>query len=274
MRSIVFHNLHRISFVLLVVSTITGMYSCAREEHNTEFDDMPVVEAYLVAGKTFEMKVSRLVPFDEQASFSPDDIDKLNIIIERNNAAMYTLSPLGKGQYADSSLVITSSDRYDLRFIYNGREVSARTVIPSRPSGFQQSTTKLEIPPSTGMGFGSQSDPVQLTWDNPDRSWYVLVVENTEAAPKPIREGDSTRTTSFRNQPVQRDYYDLRVGSFTHYGRHRIILFHLTPDYALLFDEGETTSQNLTTPSTGITNGVGIFTGMDADTLWLAVTEQ
>jgi len=54
---------------------------------------------------------------------------------------------------------------------------------------------------------------------------------------------------------------------------HRIILFHVLPDYASLYDEKISSSQNLTNPSTSITNGYGIFTGLNSDTLYIRVNE-
>jgi hypothetical protein len=46
------------------------------------------------------------------------------------------------------------------------------------------------------------------------------------------------------------------------------------PDYASLYSENSTSSQNLTNPSTSIVNGYGIFTGLNADTLYLNVLEN
>jgi hypothetical protein len=60
---------------------------------------------------------------------------------------------------------------------------------------------------------------------------------------------------------------------FQYYGTHRIILYHVLPDYATLYDSNSTSSQNLSNPSTSILNGYGIFTGLNSDTLFVEVTE-
>lgn len=53
-----------------------------------------------------------------------------------------------------------------------------------------------------------------------------------------------------------------------------IILYHVLPDYASLYEENTTSSKNLTNPSTSITNGYGIFTGLNSDTLYIDAEEQ
>jgi hypothetical protein len=50
-----------------------------------------------------------------------------------------------------------------------------------------------------------------------------------------------------------------------------LILYHLNADYAALYNDTGNSSQNLTNPTTNIENGLGIFTGINADTLLLNV---
>jgi len=61
---------------------------------------------------------------------------------------------------------------------------------------------------------------------------------------------------------------------FEYFGTHRIIIYHVLPDYADLYEQNSTSSQNLENPSTSISNGYGIFTGLNSDTLYLEVTEE
>jgi hypothetical protein len=66
----------------------------------------------------------------------------------------------------------------------------------------------------------------------------------------------------------------LRPQEFQYFGKHRLILYHVLPDYASLYSENSTSSQNLTNPSTSIMNGYGIFTGLNSDTLYFTVNEN
>ena len=92
----------------------------------------------------------------------------------------------------------------------------------------------------------------------------------------PIREiGDDEDIPErrFRNAPTNDNSLQIRSMDFQYYGQHRIVLYHVLPDYASLYELSESTSQNITNPSTSITNGYGIFTGLNSDTLYLTVNE-
>jgi hypothetical protein len=52
---------------------------------------------------------------------------------------------------------------------------------------------------------------------------------------------------------------------------HAVILYKLNPEYSTLYDDSGNSSINLKAPYSNITNGLGIFTGMNADTLYLNV---
>jgi hypothetical protein len=259
---------------LLIASA--GMLSCQRDEVYPGFDDLPVIQAFLKADDIFSLNISRQIPYDPvNAVFSEDSIDELEIIISINDQE-YSLFPFGNGNYRNDSLIVRAGDRYDIRFMFNNKLVTASTIIPSKPQGFKQNVTQLIIPAGNIIGpggFGSQPDPVKLSWDNPDASWFVVVVENTETDPQPIRSNGGLVQRFFRGEPARSSSYELRSTMFHYYGNHRIILFHLTPDYAVLYEKSNTTSQNLTAPSTGVTNGVGIFTGVNSDTLWVRIVE-
>ncbi|MEN8230029.1 MAG: hypothetical protein ABFS38_17850, partial [Bacteroidota bacterium] len=105
------------------------------------------------------------------------------------------------------------------------------------------------------------------------QSYHIVLVENIETDPVPIRSfGDSEAPAPFfRNEPTQGDSYEINPRSFIYFGTHRLVLFQVNPEYAVLYDERDNSSQNLTDPSTTITNGYGIFTGMSSDTLWIEV---
>ena len=252
--------------------------SCNRSD-TSEFTDSPIVESYLHPGDHPLVKVSRQIPFSSNVTYSADNIDALSIKIIHNNISS-TLAPIGNGQYVDSSLKVAEGERYDLSFIYNSRIVTAYTNIPSKPTHFVQSVTSIalqKMDSTSGMpNFGSMPDPIALTWDNTDGSYYIVVIENIETTLVPIRDfGNSTTPGNRFNQPpTTAAGIELRPMEFQYFGRHRLILFHVLPDYASLFSTTETSSQNLTNPSTSIMNGYGIFTGLNSDTLFIDVTQQ
>ena len=142
---------------------------------------------------------------------------------------------------------------------------------------FKQSVTQIKM---SGIDFSTRPptrpampDPVKLTWTNGDNSYYMVVIENMETAPIAINDyGDKLPPGRFfRNAPTQTNQYEIQSMQFQYYGRHRLILYHLNADYAALYNDTGNSSQNLTNPTTNIENGLGIFTGINADTLLLNV---
>jgi hypothetical protein len=57
--------------------------------------------------------------------------------------------------------------------------------------------------------------------------------------------------------------------------RYQMMLYRILPEYAVIFNESNGNSLNLTNPPHNIINGYGIFTGMSiSDTLILNVIEK
>lgn len=260
-------------FILLVVLII----GCKKEE-NQEFTDTPIIESYLKPDSFFNVIVSRQIPFSSDVNYSSDDINNLAVNVVYNNVTCL-LKPIGNGKYIDSTLIVKEGDQYNLSFNYNSKNVTAYTYIPSKPINVTQSESIIYIermdstsgPPSSG----TMPDPISITWDNTDDSYYLVIVENMESTLDPIRDfGDKEPPGNrFKKSPTNSSSEEIRAMDFQYYGTHRIILFHVLPDYAALYEQNSTSSQNLTNPSTSIVNGYGIFTGLNSDTLYIEVSE-
>ena len=265
----------RIITLLLILS---GIFTACNKSDTSEFTDSPIVESYLRPGNNPAVKISRQIPFSTNVTYSADDINSLSVKIIHNNISS-TLIPAGDGQYINSSMIIAEGERYDLSFVYNSKVVSAYTKVPAKPVNFKESVSSIAVekmdstsgPPS----MGSMPEPISLTWDNTDGSYYILVIENMAATLVPIRDFGSGEAPGnrFRKAPTTASSTELRPMEFQYFGRHRLILYHVLPDYASLYSENQTSSQNLTNPSTSITNGYGIFTGLNADTLYINVNQ-
>jgi hypothetical protein len=270
----------RITITLFILAAL--IYSCI-DRNNSEFSDIPIIEGYLRTGDYVRLTVSRQIPFSSDVTYSSDDINALKITITNNNID-YVLTPLGNGKYIDSSLIVSAGQRYDLSFKFNFKNVSAYTTIPAKPVGFTESETSISVmrmdstsTPTAGGGMWQMPTPVDLTWDNDDDSYYIVVVENMEDSLDPVRNfgtGDTVAFGRFNKPPTTSSGLEMRAQEFTYFGRDRLILYHVLPDYASLYEESSASSQNLTNPSTSITNGYGIFTGLNSDTLFLTVKEQ
>jgi len=99
------------------------------------------------------------------------------------------------------------------------------------------------------------------------------VVECLETNPTPIFDTAHFRPPRmFRNSPMQGTSSQISPMSFSYYGTHRVILFRLNAEYSAIYQENGSNSLNLTAPNSNIENGLGIFTGINSDTLMIEVT--
>lgn len=248
------------------------------KDNTQAYTDAPIIETYLEPGSYLSVKVSRQLPFLNEVEYSSDDINNLAISILFNDSIIL-LSPADSGLYIDSSIIVKEGDMFNLSFSFNSKNVMAYTYIPSKPANLIQSATKIYVPrmdSTSGPPTGTMSDPVEITWTNDDESYYLLVVENMESSLDPIRDfGDQEPPGNrFRKSPTNSSFESIRPNDFQYFGTHRIILYHVLPDYAALYDQNSTNSINLTNPSSSITNGYGIFTGLSSDTLYIEVKES
>jgi hypothetical protein len=270
----------KLKYYLVLLGLSAILTSCI-ERDNSEFSDIPIIESYLKPGYCLTLTVSRQIPFSSNVNYASDDINNLTITVTNNNIN-YVLEPLGDGVYVDSSLIIHEDERYDLDFDFNSMHVSAYTEVPSKPASFTESDNEISVMrmdstwTPVGGGAFTMPDPLKLTWENDDDSYYIVVVENMEDTLDPVRNfgvDEEIPMGRFKKAPTTASGVWMMPREFEYFGKHRLILFHVLPDYASLYDNKTTSSQNLTNPSTSIVNGYGIFTGLNADTLYLEVKE-
>ena len=255
------------------------LLSCNKAE-NSHFTDTPIVESYLLPGDTVAVKLTRQTPFYDAVTYSSDDINNMTITISKGGES-FQLIPEGKGKYIHDQLHIAEGDTVSLNFRFNEKDVSGLTWVPAKPESMSQSVTRIYLPKidsTSGFpGQGSMPEPVEITWSNPDNSYYLIIIENIETDPELIRELDEDEDRpafAFRKAPTSNNSEMLRPMEFEYFGTHRIILFHVLPDYAALYEQNSSSSLNLTNPSTSISNAYGIFTGLSSDTLMLEVKKE
>jgi hypothetical protein len=256
------------------------LFSGCKKEENKEFTDSPIIESYLQAGNYLNVKISRQIPFSSGVTYSLDDINNLTLKVEYNNAT-HILEPLDDGKYIDSSIIVSEGATYNLSFVFNKKNVNAYTYVPVKPLSVAASATAMTIeqftigsgPPSGGAP--TMPDPITITWTNSDASYYLITVENLETTLTAIRDfGDKAPPVNiFKKSPTNSNTNQIRSMEFQYYGTHRIVIYHVLPDYAALYDQNSTSSQNLNNPSTSIVNGYGIFTGLNSDTVYVEINQ-
>lgn len=271
--------------LLVLLAGSTTLFSCQETVTTLAPDDKPVVEAYLAPGQPMTVHVTKQIPFNADTTGQGQPIAGLALKIS-GNTTTYALRYVGDGLYQTAVDAMPKlGQTYTLAFDYLGQRVTATTQIPAKPAGYQQDITELVRTPQVqggpggGGGGPQQQGAVRLSWQNPTAEYYFVVVDNVEATPILINQNVNPnrplqQNRRFRNQPTQSDFDNVRGQSFQYYGKHRMVLFHLNPDYAALYKQNSTSTQNIATPPTTVVNGLGIFTGVNTDTLYVNVKPQ
>jgi Domain of unknown function (DUF4249) len=266
-----------ILFVLFSICLMATLASCKKTETVAAYVDKPIVESYLSNGDTLSVKVTRQTAFKAGSGVtSDDDINNLKLYVSYNGMTSL-LTPKGGGVYkAIAPLVVVGANmQYDLKFLFNRDTVRASTTVPTRPTGYTQSVTQMKIQQvsATTMTQPTFPDALKLKWINNNAGYYVVVIENIATNKVLIFDfgGNGPPDSVFRGKPERASSYEVQPLQFKYYGMHRLILYHLNPDYASLYDDSGSSSLNLTSPATSIANGLGIFTGIGSDTLMINV---
>lgn len=267
---------------IILMLAVFYLTSCEKQSTVPVYNEEPVIEGYLFANHFASIRIISQIAIATESSGAGEGIDTLHVFINVDTET-HQLINIGDGVYKDSTLIITAGKQYQLHFEYKGKTVSAITTVPLLPGNFTQSATQISLSKidsaSTSTftpGSFQINDPIDLGWDNTDQSYYMIVVKNIENNPELIRDTTSTqfRVANFRNEPSITDEYQIRDQQFQYFGTHTITLYHLNTDYAALYNNTSNSSQNLTNPTTNISNGLGIFTGISTDTLFFEVYKK
>lgn len=262
--------------IFIILLAITS--SCEKIELKTADNDIPVIESYITPGNKILVTIFKQLVFDS-GDTTNQPIDNLNIRVS-DGETWFGLTNTGEGIYESSEIEILAESDYYLEFEYNDLLVTSETFIPTKPEGFETSITTIEAFTFSFGGGGFQTERPEsatLLWLNPNGDYHMIVVENTETDPQLINEstGDFERPQrSFRSTPIQGTSRELSPMSFSYYGAHSVILYKLNPEYAALYEQIGSSSLDIVAPPTNVINGLGIFTGINSDTLYVNVVEQ
>jgi hypothetical protein len=265
-----------LTYIILLV-----LFACEKEYQTNNISRNIVVEGYVSPGDSVGIQIFRILKYSGSDSVvTTVDTCAVDIFV---NEKQFALNKLNNGYYRlkESSLAINEGDIIRMSFSVDGYSVSASTQIPSKPTNFKSSVTSVTMPDLSGgfnRGAFRQFEPIEITWDNKDNSYYLVAVkpvdENSELINPRDTINDGRRIRIFRNEPSVSSSYTMEPFQFRYFGKQYVILYHLNPEYASLYKFSGNTSLNITEPSTNVENGLGIFTGMNTDTLIINVIKQ
>ena len=269
------------TIIPIIFTVLAFLVACNKENIITTAEtDVPVVEAYLEPGKEVVVNLSKMVPFTEEEFSGSLTIDSAEVYIKYNEIE-YLLEPVsddpGKYVSQDSNLVVLPGNDYALSFDYNGHSVTSTTSIPTRPINTSLNPSVLYIDPYA-MGPGMSQNKVAVYWDNPDNIYHLIIIEYMESSYDPISPNlDPESFDQYRKvstKPVLETSYDLDTRrQLAFFGTYKIIIYKVNEEYVNLHENISQSSLNLTEALTNIENGLGIFTGINSDILFLEVVK-
>ena len=272
------------------VATGLGVVACTDTNTVVNPGDKPIIQAYLAPSQPVKLTAFTEIPYtDADGDGKSQPITGLTITIKDNNGKVFTLIDKGNGTYesASNEKIGGAGTSYTLELEYKGRKVQAVTTIPDKPKDFKINKslvyrTKIDLsgggfPGGNPFGSNDENTPIDATWTNPDKANYFVAAVNVTENPEQIiklPDGREIPRRRFTNEPVSGTSSSLNIQNFEYFGDYRVVLYRVNEDYVALYQSGGTTSQNLSTPPTSISNGLGIFTGINADTLLLEVRRK
>ena len=268
---------------IILVSSLSAMAfaACEKEEVLFEETKTAIVEGYLHGGKTIDsLRVTQSFSY-AQTDTNIIALETLDIRIVTDTSEFF-LESSGDGYYFNTQHILNFGERYAIEFLWQDEVISAETYIPLQREAML-SVTEIELDQielGTFGGGGLTADPVEITWNNEEGDYYYIHIENLEENPEYVNEniaqfqeenGEVGRF-NFNSEPNITDFYGIDPRrELTQFGTHQIIVFRVNPEYAALYESSGNSTQSLEEPPSNIENGLGIFTGVSSDTLYLEV---
>lgn len=243
------------------------LFAACKKENTDSYSALPVVEAYLMPGKNIEVKVSLQKGLVDTNAYGVA-ISGLALKVS-DGTTTKVLTEDKAGHYILNDLTfVKGKGVYSLSFTYNNLPVTASTTVPDKPSKITTSSDTVTIP---AMVFGTTPTafvPVTLSYANAGSYNHIIVFKYLETS-KTIISNRFNRdtTTNVEVNAVKASSFEITQNMFRYYGNYRVILMRVNQEYIDMLNNSSTSSQNLTNAPTNVTNGLGIFTGMQADTL-------
>ena len=268
-------------FALLLI-----LNACTEESSVTLDTQTAVVEAYLFAGQPAD--AVRIVQSYSYARENSDliSLDDLEVQIS-DGQQTYDLDHSTEGIYQNPDFIPQSGATYVLTFDHNGETVRSETYVPlKRTISISKASVRLEkitdINDLLNSGLGGNQEAIEVVWDNSEGDYYYVVIENIEDNPEFVNDllaefqanGNARRFFQI-TEPEISDFYAINaLTDLTQFGTYRIIVYRVNPEYAALYETAGTSSISIASPPSNIENGLGIFTGVSSDTVYLEVIKN
>jgi Domain of unknown function (DUF4249) len=247
-----------------------------------------VVRAYLYAGQPVnDIRLTYAVPIstrDTTSAQAAPPITNATVVLVRSGVR-YPLSKSagdsGYYQFNGSGLTIREGEVFTLEATVDGKTLSARTVVPVKPSGARVAAASISIPTLTGGPGGPRPDfsasQTMVRWTRSAGALYFVTLENVEAVPVAVEFAFPGAVRGRRRvifAPTEADSLPINALGLPYYGRYRVSVWRVNEEYAQLYATLQQDSRDLNEPFTNVVGGLGVFTAFSADTTSVVVVKK
>ena len=247
---------------LFTAIIVLSLASCQKVELQKTVSNRPILQSFLIPGQKIKLSISKELMFGIDNSL--EKLNNLSITLTSNDENE-TMSFIDSGRYVSNQIRVVENKTYKISFQFNGKTVSASTTVPSKPVGFSIAPLTLELLTT------NTTSSLKLNWENKENDYYYISIKNTEKNPVSINNQNKDKTTE--SLTTQGNSDEIKSKNFSYLGAHQVILYHILPDYAVYYKDYNTTSSQVKQPPSNITNGLGIFSGLNADTVNIQVVK-
>ncbi|WP_295676129.1 DUF4249 family protein [uncultured Mucilaginibacter sp.] len=255
--------------ILLLCFAVIIISACKKESTGSSSVYLPVVEGYLMPGQALSIKLYQQKSLTDTAKYGAAISGMQVYVSDGSTKVQLSESPKGTYTYSDQGF-LAEGKTYTLQFNYLTYAVSAKTVMPGKPTNFATQYGSVTLSSTTTTDPNTSNTTIdKLTWDNPDSLNHVLVFYNKNGADFPLSSFGGNRPANFELNTNRASYYNLTQATFPYYGHYTVTLLRVNQEFIDLIksNTSNSTSQNLTNIPTNVVNGYGIFTAMQSDTL-------
>ncbi len=262
----------RAHLIIIVIFILIGFISC-REELRTDLNDKILIESFIMHGQdnnTIEIRLfSPLSKSDSSPLITPQNTQISNL--SKNVVLFPEFESNGIFKLDSRALKLGEEDILELRINYKGEEIYASTTVPNRTQEIELSNPDLKInyivdaiPNRITMRWTPESDP----------DYYLIEIDTASKNPQKINDDriNSDPSNPYINKigfPISGSEIEISYPSVGYFGRHRIVLHHISKDFYDLYNNPVQGSYNKLNQS--VVNGLGIFTAINSDTIYFRV---
>jgi len=264
-------RLIKLSITGLII--LLGLVACESEDPLSQSGySKSVVEAFISAeADTIIVTITEMIPYlgeDEDTVAKP--ISNLEVfIIKDDERFVMTENPETNGEYfiLSNAIDLEEGDSVSFESTVKGLSLSSSTWIPPKPLSVKISDDVLYFESGNPRGMLNTSNLI-VSWNNPDNGFFYVSMKNIEDNPESVNEMFDDIPVRSQAPPSQADQFEIRFRNLMYFGTYRVILYHVNQEFANLFDNPTMNSVNISEPLSNIENGLGIFTGISADTVY------